>query len=101
MVDPGETIIALRKKIWEENPECHAVSHTRLDLYTPIKPISTASKAEFKQVFVDMNLRMQSGRNSALEELNPTRKLERYDGLSNPVEEILHIIVFLALGRYR
>ena len=99
--DPSKTVGVLRKKIWEENPELRNLDPTHLVLYTPKKSIPTASEAEFKQVFVNMNLIMQSGRNSALELLIPTRKLERYDGLSNPVEEDLHIIVFPSEGRCR
>ena len=69
------------------------------DLYIPKTTISTASKTEFNHAFENLDLVTQDGRNSALEELNPTRKLEKYDGLSNPVDEVLHIVVFLAEGR--
>jgi Crinkler effector protein N-terminal domain len=101
-VDPSKTVGVLRKKIWEENAELRTnANSSRLDLYTPKTPISTASKEEFKHVFAGMNLRTPGGRNSALEELNPTRKLENYDGLFKPDEEVLHIIVFLSEGRRR
>jgi Crinkler effector protein N-terminal domain len=98
-VDPSETIGVLRKKIYEENP----LSHTRLDLYTPKTPIPTTSKAEFDHVFADMNLRMKRRRNSAFEfeKLHPTSNVEDYPCLKEAAEERLHVIIFLAAGRYR
>ena len=101
-IDPRKTVGSLQMKMVEENPEWRTnVSPARLDLYIPKTPITTSSKAEFNNAFNNLSLGMSDGRNSMLEELNPTQKLETYDELSNPAELFLHIIVFLTAGRFR
>jgi Crinkler effector protein N-terminal domain len=100
-IDPSQTVIVLKKKIWEENPEWRNLNPTRLVLYTPKEPISTSSKERFNDALKNLNLGTSGGRDFALDELSPTRRLESYDGLSNPVEEVLHIIVFPLEGRCR
>jgi Crinkler effector protein N-terminal domain len=100
-IDPGETIIVLREKIWEIISKRHAVSRTELDLYAPKTPIPTASKAEFHDIFQKLNLKMPGRRDSVLEELNPTFDVEEYHSLKDAVKKRLHIIIFFAAGRCR
>jgi hypothetical protein len=92
----------LRKKIWKKKPAWHVtLDADSLDLYTPKTPISTASEEGFNDAFEKLNLGTPCGRDSVLDQLNPTKKLERYDELSNPVKQVLHVIAFRPAGKCR
>jgi hypothetical protein len=100
-VDPGETVIVLRKRIWEEHPEWKNLNPFRLVLYTPKAPISASSETEFNDVLENLNLETLGGRKSALDKLNPTSDVGEYLMLREAARERLHVIVFLAAGRCR
>jgi Crinkler effector protein N-terminal domain len=100
-IDPGEVVGELRASIWQERPALHATRDVdSLDLYIPKTTISTASKAEFNHVFEKLDLVTQDGRNSALEELNPTSEVEDYPYLKEAARTQLHIIVFFEAGGF-
>jgi hypothetical protein len=97
-----ESVGALRDLIKDKNQ--HAFEHVDADaltLYTPKTSISTASKSEFNDALEKLNLGSPDERDLALDELNPTRKIEKYDKLSDPAEEVIHIIVFPPVGKYQ
>jgi hypothetical protein len=101
-VDSGETIGELREKIWKKKPAWDVtLSANSLDLYTPKTPISTASEEGFNDAFEKLNLGTPCGRDSVLDQLNPTSDVEDYDVLSNPVKKVLHVIAFRPTGKCR
>lgn len=101
-ISPNETIGELRETIWKKKPGLKpALDADRLTLYAPKTLISTASEEEFNDAIKQLNLGTPDGQNSALEKLNPTRKVAKYNGLSNPLDEVLHIIVLLPPGKYQ
>ena len=100
-IEPGEVVGELQTSIWKQMPSLHATRNVdSLDLYIPKTTISTASKAEFNHVFEKLDLVTQDGRNSALEELNPTSEVEDYPYLKEAARTQLHIIVFFEAGGF-
>ena len=103
MKDPTtESVGALRKLIKEEKrPAFDHIPANALTLYTLKPSVSTALEAEFNDKLHELNLGTPGGRDLALDKLNPTRKIEKYDKLSDAVEEVIHIIIFPPFGKYQ
>jgi len=101
-ISPDEAIGELRQKIWKQNPEWQtALNPNRLTLYAPKTPIPTVSKEEFNRAFEKLNFGTPDGRDSVLDELNPTKDVEEYPGLKEAAKKRLHVIVFLPAGKCR
>jgi hypothetical protein len=97
-VSPKEDIADVRERIWDKTKVQYSLlDETDIALYIPETAISIANEEPFEHKISQLDFNSREG---GVKKLDYTFRVDKYDTLAKPGNELLHIIVVVPTSKY-